>query len=214
MSATVKLYDGDHYLKRFKARIIGIDGNEVQLDQTAFYPGGGGQASDTGFIGGVRVVDMLTSGGVIKHVLETRPPFSLGDDIEGEIDWERRYRIMKLHSAAHIMEHFLWGRFGHIERLGSYVDDRKDRADYAYDGKLSAEALKGVEDDSNSFLSEGHDVLILSDPVRPGIRIWRCGPIEMPCAGTHVRNTAEIGAIRLRRKNPGRGVERVETSLA
>jgi alanyl-tRNA synthetase len=214
LSATVKLYDGDYYLKSFKARIIGIEGSEVQLDQTAFYPGGGGQASDTGFIGGVRVVDMLTSGGAITHVLETKPPFALGDEIEGEIDWERRYRIMKLHSAAHIMEHFLWERFGHIERLGSYVDDRKDRADYAYDGKLSAEVLKGVEDDSNSFLSEGHDVLILSDPVRPGIRIWRCGPIEMPCAGTHVRNTAEIGAIRLRRKNPGRGVERVETSLA
>jgi len=52
------------------------------------------------------------------------------------------------------------------------------------------------------------------DPDRPGWRIWRCGPMEMYCAGTHVRNTGEIGGVRLRRRNPGRGVERVETLLA
>jgi alanyl-tRNA synthetase len=121
---------------------------------------------------------------------------------------------MRLHSAAHIMEHFLWKRLGHIDRLGSYVDDEKDRADYAYEGRLPAEELKKVEEETNLFLTEGHEILILQDPARPGIRIWKCGPIEMPCGGTHVRNTDEIGAVRLRRRNPGRGVERVETSLA
>jgi alanyl-tRNA synthetase len=214
VSSTVKLYDDDPYLTKFRAKVLGIEGNEVELDKTAFYPEGGGQAGDTGLIGGARVVDTQTKDGRIFHMLEAAPGFSAGGEVECEIDWDRRYRIMRLHSAAHIMEHFLWKRLGHIDRLGSYVDDKKDRADYAYDGRLPAEELKKVEEETNLFLAEGHEILILQDPARPGIRIWKCGPIEMPCGGTHVRNTDEIGVVRLRRRNPGRGVERVETSLA
>ena len=214
MPSTVKLYDDDPYLTKFRAKVLGIEGNELELDKTAFYPEGGGQAGDTGLIGGARVVDTQTKDGRIFHMLEAAPGFSTGGVVECEIDWDRRYRIMRLHSAAHIMEHFLWKRLEHIDRLGSYVDDEKDRADYAYDGRLPAEELKRVEEDTNLFLANGHEILILQDPARPGIRIWTCGPVEMPCGGTHVRNTDEIGAVRLRRRNPGRGVERVETSLA
>lgn len=214
MPDTVKLYNDDPYLARFRAEVMGIEGDEVELDRTAFYPEGGGQVGDTGHIGGARVADTQIRDGKIIHVLENAPSFSVGEDVDAEIDWERRYRIMRLHSAAHIMEHFLWERLGHIDRLGSRVDDRKDRADYAYDGRLPAEGLKKVEEDTNGFLAEEHEILILSDPERPGIRIWRCGPIEMLCGGTHVHNTGEIGAVRLKRKNPGKGVERIETSLA
>lgn len=214
IQATEKLYDNDPYQTEFHAKVVGIDGNGVELDRTAFYPEGGGQVGDTGKIEGIKVVDTQKDGDAIIHVLESSPTFSVGDEVEGAIDWERRYRTMRLHSAAHIMEHFLWERLGEIERLGSRVDESKDRADYAYEGRLPSEELKWVEEDTNRFLAEGHEITILSDPERPGIRIWSCGPIEMPCGGTHVRNTGEIGAIKLRRKNPGRGVERVETSLA
>ncbi len=214
MPSTVKLYDDDPYLTRFRAKVLGIEGNEVELDKTAFYPEGGGQAGDTGNIGDARVMDTQTKESKILHMLEAEPGFFAGGEVECKVDWERRYRIMRLHSAAHIMEHFLWKRLGHIDRLGSYVDDKKDRADYAYDGRLLTEELKKVEEDTNLFLAEGHEIMILQDSARPGIRIWRCGPVEMLCGGTHVRNTDEIGAVRLKRKNPGRGVERVETSLA
>ena len=94
------------------------------------------------------------------------------------------------------------------------MDENKDRADYAYEGRLPAEELRQVEEDANRFLAEEYKIEILSDHARPGVRIWRCGPMEMLCGGTHVRSTGEIGAIKLKRKNPGRGVERVETSLA
>jgi alanyl-tRNA synthetase len=213
MSSTVKLYDDNPYLNKFRAKVLNIDGNKVELDKTGFYPEGGGQAGDTGLIGGIKVVDTCKKGDVILHIIEAAPSFSVGDELECIIDWDRRYRIMRLHSAAHIMEHFLWNRLGEIERLGSNVDDKKDRADYAYEGRLPAEELKLVEMATNDFLAEGHDIEILPDPERPSIRIWKCCDIEMPCGGTHVRNTREIGPIKLKRKNPGRGVERVETSL-
>jgi alanyl-tRNA synthetase len=98
-----------------------------------------------------------------------------------------------------------------MKRTGSNVDAKKDRADYAHEGRLDPETLKKVEEDTNKFLSEGHPVTITVD--EQGIRTWRCGPVEMHCAGTHVKNTSEIGEIKLKRKNPGRGEERIETSL-
>ncbi|RLI09524.1 alanyl-tRNA editing protein [Candidatus Bathyarchaeota archaeon] len=211
---TEKLYHEDPYLGEFEAMVLRVDGNEVVLDRTAFYPEGGGQAGDTGVIGGVRVADTQIRDGIIVHILEAPPSFTAGDRVECRIDWERRHRIMRLHSAAHIMEFFLRRRLGEMERVGSHVDDRKDRSDYAYEGRLPADELKKVEEDTNRFLAEGREIRIRPDPERPGIRIWSCGPIEMPCGGTHVRSTREIGAVRLRRRNPGRGVERVETTLA
>lgn len=210
---TVKLYDDDPYLREFEAKVLAIDGNEVVLDRTAFYPEGGGQAADTGVMGGVRVTDTRKMDDRIVHVLEVSPSFEIGDTVECRIDWDRRHRIMRLHSAAHIMEHFLWQRLGKIERLGSHVDDKKDRADYEYEGRLPPDKLKAAEEATNRFLTDGHEISIRLDPSKPGLRIWSCGDIEMPCGGTHVRNTGEIGTIRLRRRNPGRGAERVETSL-
>jgi len=214
MKPTVKLYDGDPYLTKFTGQVIAVSGVEVVLDRTAFYPESGGQAGDTGSIAGVPVVDTQVKDGVITHILSSPPSFTAGSEVEGEVDWDRRHRIMRLHSAAHIMEHFLWARMGHLDRLGSFVDEKKDRADYSYEGRLPAETLKEVEDLTNAFLAEGHEIRIDSDPSLPGIRIWRCADIEMHCAGTHVRDTGEIGNIRLKRKNPGKGKERVETSLA
>lgn len=213
MPPTEKLYDDDPYLREFRARVLRVDGYEVELDRTAFYPEGGGQAGDSGVIGGNRVVDTQKDGGTIIHILEKTPSLSVGDEVGCEIDWERRYRIMRLHSAAHIMERFLWNQLGHLKRLGSYVDEKKDRADYAFEGRLPPEELKRVEEVANDFMVEGHDIRIGTNPAQPGIRIWMCADIEMPCGGTHVRNTEEIGKIRLKRKNPGKGKERVETSL-
>jgi alanyl-tRNA synthetase len=213
MPTTERLYDDDPYLREFRATVVRIAGNEVELDRTAFYPEGGGQAGDSGAIEGVRVVDTQKDNSTIKHILVITPVMLVGDGVGCEIDWDRRHRIMRLHSAAHIMEHFLWERLGHLERLGSYVDEEKDRADYEYEGRLPPEILKEVEEATNEFLAEGHEIKIDPDPAQPHIRIWRCAEIEMPCGGTHVRNTMEIGRIRLKRKNPGRGTERVETSL-
>jgi len=209
---TVKLYDRDHYLREFNAQVVGVEGDAVELDQTAFFAESGGQAGDTGTLNGVRVVDTRIDGDRILHYVESPPDFSPGNRVHGVIDWDRRYRIMKLHTASHIMEYYLWMHLGYAERTGSFVDERKDRADYRYDERLDSEKLKRVEEDTNRFLSEGHPISIQVDD--DGIRHWSCGPVEMHCAGTHVRNTREIGAIKLKRKNPGRGEERVETSLA
>ena len=208
---TIKLFDEDHYLKKFDATVVGIDGKYVELNQTCFYGKGGGQTGDTGTLNGERVVMTEYYDERLWHVMENVPEFNVGDIVHGVLDWDRRFRIMRLHAASHMMEYYLWEHFGYMERVGSHVDERKDRADYLRDERLDSEILSRVEDDTNEFLVEGHPVTITVDD--EGIRTWRCGPVEMPCAGTHVKNTSEIGSIKLKRKNPGRGEERVETSL-
>ena len=210
---TVKLYDRDHYLREFEAEVVAVDACGVELDRTAFYAEAGGQAGDTGALGSERVIDTkIDVDGVIVHHMENLPGFKVGDVVEGVIDWERRYRIMRLHTASHIMEYYLWNHYGYMKRTGSFVDEKKDRADYIHEDRLDPDTLKKVESDTNGFLAEGHPVKIEVDD--EGMRHWSCGPVEMLCAGTHVRNTSEIGVVKLKRKNPGRGEERVETSLA
>jgi alanyl-tRNA synthetase len=209
---TVKLFNEDHYLMEFDAKVVSVRVEGVELDRTAFFAETGGQAGDTGSLNGFRVVDTRLDGDIILHAMEQPTSLKPGDTVHGVVDWERRYRIMKLHTASHMMEYYLWKHLGYAERTGSFVDDKKDRADYRYEERLDPVKLKIVEDDTNSFLADGHPVVITVD--EDGIRNWVCGPVEMHCAGTHVRNTSEIGAIRLKRKNPGRGEERVETSLA
>lgn len=208
---TIRLFDKDHYLREFDAEVMEIDGVNVVLDKTAFYPESGGQTGDRGTINGLQVVDTLIIAGKHAHILEKEPNFKVGDMVHGELDWERRYRVMRIHSASHIMEHIFYKHFGVLERLGSSVDDRKDRSTYVSEDKLDPDRLNMTEDEINEFLLEGHDIEISED--ENGIRSWISGPYHDHCGGTHVRNTSEIGVIKLKRKNPGKGKERVETSL-
>jgi alanyl-tRNA synthetase len=208
---TLKLFDSNHYLAEFDAKVEMIDDLNVILDQTAFYALSGGQAGDTGMINDVKVIDTRILDGKHVHVLDEAPSFGVGDQIHGVIDWARRYRIMKIHSASHVMEYVFYKNFGVLERVGSNVDDKKDRSDYRTEDRLDPELLKKTEDEINAFLSEGHDIKIEVDA--DGIRSWISGPYLDHCGGTHVRNTSEIGLIKLKRKNPGKGKERVETSL-
>lgn len=214
MLEATRLYDDDPYLKKTMARVVNINGNQLELDKTIFYPESGGQIGDTGTIGGVMVLDTQLRNGRIFHETESPLQLFLDRDVEIELDWGRRYRIMKLHSASHLMEYFLFQKLGHLDRLGSSVDEKKDRSDYTYEGRLPPEDLVTVEEETNAFIGEGHDITIESDQDQPGKRIWKCGCIETPCGGTHIMNTSEIGSIKLKRKNPGKGKERVETSLS
>ena len=210
---TVKLYNQDPYLSSFTAKVVSVEDTNIILDRTAFYPEGGGQTGDTGTLDDVVVVDTQTIDGEIVHILESEPSFGVGDTVKCELDWDRRYQVMRLHSASHIMEHFLLEFYGPLERLGSSVDDRKDRSEYAYEGRFESQDLKTIENEINGFLSEGNEITVSLDPHNPEMRVWKCSSMEMYCGGTHVKNTDEIGQVRLKRKNPGRGKERVETSL-
>ncbi|MFX0097125.1 MAG: alanine--tRNA ligase-related protein [Candidatus Hodarchaeota archaeon] len=208
-----KLFYQDPYKASFDAEIIEVLEDGVVLDQTCFYPEGGGQVGDTGRLNEEAVTDTVKKDNKIVHIVDEKAKFNVAEHVRGKIDWERRYRIMKLHSAAHIVDHFFMKVFGEHERIGSNIDEFKSRCDYVYEGKLDPKKMKEVEDVSNKMFSEDHVIETWSDDKNPSYRYWKCENIEMACGGIHVRNTKEIGKIRLKRKNIGKGKERAEILL-
>ncbi len=211
-----KLFLEDMYQCEFIAKVVAINGNNVELDQTCFYPEAGGQAGDTGTLNEFNVIDTQKDkrmGKRIIHILESTPQFKVGEEVKGKINWDKRYKTMLLHSASHIMEYFFFQVFGKQERLGSSVDHTKDRSDYVMDERLDPAKLKEVENRVNSFISENHEIKTWPDKSNPEFRFWQSGEIKESCGGTHPHNTSEIGKIRLKRKNTGAGRERVETYL-
>jgi len=213
---TRKLFWEDPYQKEFDAKVLRIDGNNVILDQTCFYPRGGGQVGDIGEIKEIRVIDTIKDEEEnVIHILEKEPSFKIGDIVHGKIDWERRYKIMRLHSAAHIVYYIMVELFGEgcKPSTSGIVDDSKDRADYSFEQSIDREKLKIVEQKANEFIISEKEIKWWTD--ENGRRHWLVeGMPEMFCGGTHVSNTKEIGRIVVKRgSKPGTGKERIETLL-
>ena len=208
---TEKIFKGDSYIKEFDATIIEIDGNNIILDKTAFYANSGGQPGDVGVISEAKVIDTKYDGKKIVHIVENHN-LSVGDSVHCEIDWDRRYKIMRLHSAAHIAYEFFTKKWGEQKVIGSNISESKARLDFAMDESVS-ESLVGIEKDVNEFIEKGHEITTDDDPENKEFRWWYCGDMKMPCGGTHVKNSKEIGKIKLKRKNLGTGKERIEVTL-
>ncbi|MCX6776636.1 MAG: alanyl-tRNA editing protein [Candidatus Micrarchaeota archaeon] len=214
---TDALFWKDPYQKEFEAKVISSNGREVVLDRTCFFPQGGGQVGDTGFLNDARVVDTRKDAEYsVTHFLERESAFKEGETVKGRIDWERRYRIMKLHSAAHIVYYLMIDVFGENCKLASsgIVNERKDITDYLTES-FDRERLAVVERRANELIGSGGEIRTWSDESKPNYRYWEIdGFPKMPCGGTHPKRLEEIGEIVVQRgKKPGAGKERVEILL-
>jgi len=211
---TKMLYWENPYQKNFEAKVLKVEGKHIWLDQTCFYPESGGQAGDTGLINGQKVVDTrFDAAKDVFHIMEAEPNFHVGDPVTGEIDWERRYKIMRIHAASHIMEHFLFQVFGPLKLVGSHLNENNDSSTYESEERLDPEKLAEVERRANEFIGRGLPIETWPDEKKPSFRYWKCDNIQMPCGGTHPGNTKEIGLIRLKRETGGHGREKIRTFL-
>ncbi|MEM5766266.1 MAG: alanyl-tRNA editing protein [Candidatus Aenigmatarchaeota archaeon] len=229
--ATRKLFWEDSYQKEFDAKVLTIDGNKVILDQTCFYATGGGQINDTGEINGIKVVDVVKDEEEnIIHVLEKEPEFKVGDIVHGKIDWERRYNIMKLHSAAHIISATLVRNFGNVFFTGSQIYPDRARMDFNLE-KLDDEIVRKIEERANEIVSLGLPInsrIISKEELESNpnlmrladkshyqqfkiLRVVEIGDIDSQLdGGTHVANTKEIGRIKIiKRENKGKNNRRI-----
>ena len=138
--ATKKLYYEDSHLGRFAARVISCvqtdKGFEIILDATAFYPEGGGQAADTGILGGASVLDTRERGEEIIHLCDRA--LEPGSQVEGQIDWEPRFQRMQQHSGEHIVSGILHRRYG-CSNTGFHMGQERTVIDF--DGVIPAQAL-------------------------------------------------------------------------
>jgi len=211
--ATKRLFWEDPYQTQCDATVIRVEGSEVVLDQSVFYAFSGGQASDSGTINGQAVKEAKKAGEDIIYVMEEPPDFKEGDKVIIEIDWEKRYDLMKLHSASHILYFIVQEKTGLKKIIGSNVTVDKGRLDYEYPEVISP-ILPDVEVKANELFNQEAEISIYPDPQDPTKRWWEGLSWKVPCGGTHVRSTKEIGNVRLKRKNIGKGKERIEIYLA
>lgn len=214
---TKKLFWDDPYLTECTAKVTSINGTKVKLDQTIFYAFSGGQLSDEGTIGGLKVIEARKEGDKeniidIEYTLSSEPEFKVGDIVKVIIDGARRDLLRRLHSAAHIVYYVAITVLGKVQINGSEVQPEKARMDFGYDLPIT-DKIAQIEKEVNLFIAGNHNIIMATDPQKQDLRWWNCEAWKMPCGGTHVKNTSEIGPLRLVRKNKGKGRERIEMYL-
>ncbi len=226
---TEKLYLKDSYLKEIEATVLEKDGNKVILDRTIVYPGGGGQPMDKGFINGVPVVKVEREKPF--HVLEGEAP-EIGEKVKVTIDWDFRYRIMRMHTAAHVLASVFYKEYN-AKITGNQLGYEKTRFDFnvpEFNRELLEEAVKKA----NDILSKDIELKIYEMPreeafkipeivklagaLPPNIPILRI--VEIPGidiqadGGTHVKNLREVGTIKiLKMENKGKNNRRIYYGL-
>lgn len=231
------LFLGDSYLREFRAQVTRHAGREISLNRTAFYPGGGGQPADKGQlkVGPVQanVVDVRRQNGGIVHVLDNPIPDTVAQ-INGILDWERRYAHMRQHTALHVLSGVIWQNFG-AKVTGGQMRADHARMDFSFPGEWTAGVVEEIEHLTNEALSEERPVKVyelrreeaLENPdlirtqvnlVPEHVKMVRIVEIEgidtQADGGTHVANTKEVGRIGVTgHKSKGRQNKRIEFVL-
>lgn len=209
---TKKLFYQDPYMAECEAIVVNAIGLEVTLDQTCFFAFAGGQASDSGSINGIPVKEAITSGEDIIYVLGQVPSFKERDKVIVKIDENKRRKLMRLHSAAHIV-YFLFAEKTGIQKLiGSNIDENKAKLDFKYPKPIT-DMLPEVEEKANKIFSQEIEIKTFPERSEENRRLWECKEWRCPCGGTHVKSTKEIGKVQLKRKNIGSGKERIEVMI-
>jgi misacylated tRNA(Ala) deacylase len=207
----------DAYLKEFDATVVAVnpEENAVALDKTAFYPGGGGQPHDLGWLDDQSVTKVKRQGEHIWHWLEGDLP-AKGDAIHGKLDWDRRYKLMRTHTAFHILCGVVWRDYG-AQVTGGNMDVLKGRMDFEFE-TLRQELVKEIEEKLNVEVAAARDIHVkilpreeafqIPDLIRTKINLLPEGIAEVRTieiegldlqadGGTHVANTREVGTIRV-----------------
>lgn len=223
MTATELLYHTDSYLQTFTATVTGLDevAHAVILDRTAFYPGGGGQPNDTGTLSDgaatYTVSSVRKNGDEVLHIIAADQPLpAVGTQLQGQLDWEHRYKLMRTHSAMHILCGVVFRDYG-AQVTGGNMEPLKGRMDFEFD-TLQGDFVRQVEESINKEVENARDVRVrilprdeafqIPDLIRTKINLLPEGIQQVRTVeivgldlqadgGTHIHNTREVGRIRV-----------------
>ena len=211
---TKKIFWKDPYLTRLDTEISMVNGERVSLKETIFYAFSGGQESDSGSIDGNSVLDAVKNGLNIDYTLPVGHGLQPGDQVTVTIDWPRRYRLMRLHFAAELILELVYQKLDGIEKIGAHIAEDKARLDFLWQEKISSyfpELLQQAQD----LVREDRDIISAFSDEQQQRRYWEVpGFARVGCGGTHLKRTGEVGTLTLKRKNIGKGKERIEIYLA
>ncbi len=230
---TVELFREDAYLRECDASVVAVADGAVVLDRTVFYPMGGGQPGDTGTLSCAgRTIPIIDTrygeGGSIRHLLEEGAECpAAGDEVHVALDWDRRYRHMRMHTAMHLLGAVL--QYG---VTGGNISGEKSRLDFDMEDTIDKEAVQSALE---QLVAEDHAVshrwitdeeldaqpeLVRTMSVQPPrgkgkVRLLEVEGVDLqPCGGTHLRSTAEVGKVRIGKvEKKGRHNRRVNIHL-
>lgn len=237
VAAAQLLYLHDAYLQSFEGRVVGTRYGGVALDRTAFYPTGGGQPHDTGWLrwggGEARVVGVKKEGGDVWHALEGDGRPVAGESVHGEIDWDRRHQLMRTHTALHVLCGVIWHEWG-TAVTGGNMEPLSARMDFEFD-PLPEGFGATVETRVNTELAAARPIVVTflprgeavtdADLIRTKVNLIPesveeirvvdiVGLDKQADGGTHVRSTDEVGRIRVvKTESKGKGNKRIRIEV-
>ncbi len=221
------------YRREFDARIVERGPDFVVLDETLFYAEGGGQPDDHGLLrwpgGEARVLRVTKEKGIVRHQVDRMPD---SDEVHGVLDWDRRYKHMRMHTSQHVMSGLVYRIFG-ARTAGNQIHADVSRVDFQ-PANFTADDLKRIEAECNKVAEAGVDVRIFEEDrvvvhnkvedrslleLIPQsikrLRIIEVGDADYcPCGGTHLQNTREIGRVHiLEKRSKGKETDRITYEL-
>jgi misacylated tRNA(Ala) deacylase len=230
---TEELFREDSYLRKCDATVVAISDATLTLDRTVFYPLGGGQPGDTGTLswdsGSAAIVDTRygDGGSIVHHLEEGAAMPNVGDAVQVELDWDRRYRHMRMHTAMHLL-----GSVLHYGVTGGNISAEKSRLDFDMEESVDKEAVGAALQalvDANHAVScrwiseeelDAQPELVRTMSVQPprgkgSIRLLEIKGVDLqPCGGTRLNSTSEVGAVRIGKvENKGKHNRRVNIHL-
>ena len=232
---TEQLYLRDAYQQACRSEVIALDGDRVALDRSAFYATGGGQPHDTGTLAGRPVVDVRKGeGGLVWHTLAPdAEPLAVGDTVTGEIDWDRRHRLMRTHTALHVLCGVIWNEYGkavtggNMEPLAARMDFEFDPLPEGFGATVEARVNEELAADRPIVVSFLPRAEALADPdlIRTKVNLIPesvseirvvdiVGLDKQADGGTHVASTKEVGLVRVvKTESKGKGNKRLRIRL-
>lgn len=200
------------YQQTLSTKVISVNGNEILPEKTIAFSFSGGQESDKAWFNGIEVLGSRMADGLIYYTLPEGHGLHAGDALEMTINWTRRYRLMRLHFTAELILELVTQKLG-LEKVGAHISESKARIDFKSDSNIS-EHFEDLLSKYNAIINKDLPILKDFSDVANQRRYWKIdGFAQVPCGGTHVKSTAEVGFVTLKRDRPGKGIERIEIRL-
>jgi Ser-tRNA(Ala) deacylase AlaX len=211
---THKTFWDDPYLTELDTTITSVNGADITVAQTILYAFAGGQESDSGTIGGKPVIQARKQGLEIIYTLDPDHGFQPGDPVTIHIDWERRYRLMRLHFAAELILELVYQALNPITKIGAHIAQDKARIDFEWGENISG-MFPYLLDHAQALVEANTPIISAYSNAATEERYWEIeGFARVACGGTHLKRTGEVGPLELKRRNVGRGKERIEIYLS
>lgn len=207
-----KVFWENPYQCTLKTKVAQILGNQLLFEETIAYSFSGGQESDKAYVNDLPILDSKMEGTLIYYTLPEGHGLSVGEEVTMTIDWERRYRLMRLHFAAELVLEIVTQKF-HLEKVGAHIAETKARIDFVYPQHISS-LFEDILKEYDAIIKADKIIETGYSDVENQRRYWKIeGFAQVPCGGTHVKSTKEVGFVTLKRARAGKSIERIEIRL-